>query len=109
MDMMNIDWPADSVEKAKIIRTKAQTITSYVEAVSSSFITGISDVAEAYLAAIKAASADSQEVIPQKSFQEKANVYSENLRADQNTAVAKMQDGLQYLSYVVLSTSMPVG
>lgn len=39
-DMMNIDWPEDSVEKAKIIRTKAQSMTGYVEAVSNSFITG---------------------------------------------------------------------
>lgn len=37
---VNIDWPEDSVEKAKIIRTKAQSMTGYVEAVSNSFITG---------------------------------------------------------------------
>ena len=36
----NIDWPEDSVEKAKIIRSKAQSMTGYVEAVSNSFITG---------------------------------------------------------------------
>lgn len=40
-DMMNIDWPEDSVEKAKIIRTKAQSMTGKVEAVSNSFITGM--------------------------------------------------------------------
>lgn len=39
-DMLNIDWPEDSVEKAKIIRSKAQLMTGYVEAVSNSFITG---------------------------------------------------------------------
>lgn len=39
-DMMNIDWPEDSVDKAKLIRLKAQSMTRYVEAVSSSFITG---------------------------------------------------------------------
>lgn len=39
-DMMNIEWPEDSVEKAKIIRTKAQLMTGKVEAVSNSFITG---------------------------------------------------------------------
>lgn len=39
-DILNIDWPEDSVEKAKIIRTKAQSMTGFVEAVSSSFITG---------------------------------------------------------------------
>lgn len=39
-DVRNIDWPEDSVEKAKIIRSKAQLMTGYVEAVSNSFITG---------------------------------------------------------------------
>lgn len=39
-DIANIDWPEDSVEKAKIIRSKAQSMTGYVEAVSNSFITG---------------------------------------------------------------------
>ncbi|XP_059653936.1 uncharacterized protein LOC132300738 isoform X2 [Cornus florida] len=106
-DMLNIVWPEDSIEKAKIIRTKAQSMTGNVEAVSNSFITGISDVAEAYLAAIKGATADSDEVLQQKSIQEKAGAFSENLRTDRTTAVGKIQDGLQYLSYVVLSTSMP--
>ncbi|OMP01575.1 hypothetical protein COLO4_11733 [Corchorus olitorius] len=106
-DMLNIDWPEDSIEKAKLIRVKAQSMTGYVEAVSSSFITGISDVAEAYLAAIKSATADSHEALPQASIQEKVNAFSEHLRGDQSTAVSKIQDGLQYLSYVVLSTSMP--
>ncbi|XVF67648.1 hypothetical protein PTKIN_Ptkin10aG0138200 [Pterospermum kingtungense] len=106
-DIMNIDWPEDSVEKAKLIRVKAQSMTGYVEAVSSSFITGISDVAETYLAAIKSATADSHETLPQASIQEKANSFSQHLRGDQTNAVSKIQDGLQYLSYVVLSTSMP--
>ncbi|KAF5951684.1 hypothetical protein HYC85_009628 [Camellia sinensis] len=106
-DMLEINWPEDSVEKAEIIRTRAQSMTGNVEAVCNSFVTGIADVAEAYIAAIKGATADSQEVLPQKSIQEKANAFSENLRSDQNTAVGKIQDGLQYLSYVVLSTSMP--
>ncbi|KAK4377257.1 hypothetical protein RND71_003553 [Anisodus tanguticus] len=80
-------------------------MTRCVQAVSSSFVTGISDVAEAYLAAIKGASSGSQD--SQKSIQEKANVYSGNLRADHNTATDKIQDGIQYLSYLVVSTSMP--
>ncbi|MCD7448040.1 hypothetical protein HAX54_037354 [Datura stramonium] len=62
---------------------------------------GISDVTEAYLAASKGAQ-DSQ-----KSIQEKANVYSGSLRADLSTAICKIQDGIQCLSYVVVSTSMP--
>ncbi|KAK9286813.1 hypothetical protein L1049_015218 [Liquidambar formosana] len=106
-DTVKIDWPEDSVEKAKIIRTRALSMTGNVEAVSHSFITGISDVAEAYLAAIKGATADSHEALPQTSIQEKANAVSKHLQADQITAVGKIQDGLQYLSFVVLSTSMP--
>lgn len=39
-DLLNIIWPEDSVEKAKIIRSKVQVMTGYLEAVSNSFITG---------------------------------------------------------------------
>ncbi|CAI9786339.1 unnamed protein product [Fraxinus pennsylvanica] len=105
-DTVKIDWPEDSVEKAKIIRTRVQSMTVNVEAVSNSFITGISDVAEAYLAAMKSVTADSQK-LPEKSVQKKADMYSENLLTGQSSAVGKIQDGLQYLSHVVLSTSMP--
>ncbi|XP_016476873.1 uncharacterized protein LOC107798405 [Nicotiana tabacum] len=100
-----IDWPEDSIERANVIRAKAHSMTRCVKAVSSSFVTGISDVAEAYVAATKGASSGSQ--VSQKSIQEKANVYSENLRSDHSTAVGKIQDGLQYLTYVVISISMP--
>ncbi|XP_038996310.1 uncharacterized protein LOC120120850 [Hibiscus syriacus] len=106
-NMMHIDWPEDSVEKAKLIRLKARSMTGYVEAVTSSFITGISDVAEAYVAAIKSANADPHEALLKASIQEKASSFSEHLRSDQTIAVSKIQDGLQNLSYAVLSTSMP--
>ncbi|KAG5581588.1 hypothetical protein H5410_052215, partial [Solanum commersonii] len=99
-----IHWPEDSIERANVIRAKAQSMTRCVQAVSSSFITGISDVAEAYLVATKGASSGSQD--SQKSIQETANVYSGNLRADHSTAIDKIQDGIQYLSYVIVSTSM---
>ncbi|GFQ03850.1 hypothetical protein PHJA_002528800 [Phtheirospermum japonicum] len=106
-ETLKIDWPVDPVEKAKIIRSKAQSMTGNMEAVFNSFITGISEVAEAYVAAIKGVAADSQDVRPQKSVQEKVSAFSEHLRADHSTAVGKMQDGLQYLAYLVLSSSMP--
>ncbi|KAI8015389.1 hypothetical protein LOK49_LG05G01871 [Camellia lanceoleosa] len=79
--MLNIDWLEDSRKS-------------------------ITDVAEAYIAAIKGATVDSQ-VLPQKSIQEKANAFSKTLCSDLTTTMGKIQDGLQYLSYVVLSTSMP--
>ncbi|KAI6701269.1 hypothetical protein NL676_015593 [Syzygium grande] len=107
MDVVNIEWPEDSLEKAKIIRIKAQSMTVYAEAISRSFITGISDVAEAYSAAIKGATADSHGVPYEASIQEKASAFSEHLRTNQTTAVGKIQDGLQYLTYVVISSSMP--
>lgn len=71
------------------------------------FDPGISDVAEAYAAAINGATADSHENFQQSSIQDKVNAFSELLRTDRTTAVSKIQDGLQYLSYVVISTSMP--
>ncbi|KAM7479225.1 hypothetical protein LguiA_027438 [Lonicera macranthoides] len=108
-DDLNIDWPEDPVEKGKIIRTRVQSMTGNVNTISNSFITGMSDVAEAYAAAIKGATAnaDSQEAGSQKSVREKATAFSENLQADRTTALSKIQDGIQYLSYVVLSTSIP--
>ncbi|KAL8143538.1 hypothetical protein V2J09_016570 [Rumex salicifolius] len=95
---MNVEWPENSIEKAKIIRTKAQSMAGSLESVSNSFITGISDVVEAYLAAIKGTTADSDEALPANSFQEKASALSKCLRSDQLSAVSKIQDGTQYLS-----------
>ncbi|CAI0406825.1 unnamed protein product [Linum tenue] len=108
-DVIKVDWPEDSVDRAKLIREKAQTMAGYVEAVSNSFITGIADVAEAYLAAIKGTTtaADSREDLPKKSIEEKAKTFAQLLRSDHITAVGKIRDGLQYLSYVIISTSMP--
>lgn len=37
---MKIDWPEDSILKAKIIRAKAQSMAEDLEAVSNSFVTG---------------------------------------------------------------------
>ncbi|GFY89975.1 hypothetical protein Acr_07g0001720 [Actinidia rufa] len=69
----------------------------------------IADVAEAYVAAMKGAAADSKEVSTHhKSIQEKADSISENLHSDRATAVGKIQDGLEYLTYIVSSTSMSV-
>lgn len=40
VDMVKINWPEDSIERAKIIRARAELMTASVEAVCSSFITG---------------------------------------------------------------------
>ncbi|CAH2051545.1 unnamed protein product [Thlaspi arvense] len=110
-EALKIDWPEDPTEKAKLIRGKAESMAGYVEAVSNSFITGISDVSETYSAAIKGASADDDEskdeLLKTSTMEEKANTFNDSLRSDQTTAITKIQEGLQYLSYVVISTSMP--
>ncbi|CAN6297854.1 unnamed protein product [Urochloa humidicola] len=105
---LKIDWPEDPISKAKIIRWKVQSISLDMEKVSTSFATGISDVAEVYVAAIQNALADKQDDLPnQKSVQEKAKSISNNLNSDQTSAVSKLQDALQYLAYVVACASMP--
>ncbi|KAJ6822764.1 uncharacterized protein M6B38_305460 [Iris pallida] len=105
---MKIDWPDDSVAKAKIIRSKAQSMSGDVELVSNSFVTGISDIIEAYKAAMKSSASGAQDGLQQQnSVEEKANTISNHLRADQTTALENIQNALQYLDYVVLSTSMP--
>ncbi|KAI3803678.1 hypothetical protein L1987_31838 [Smallanthus sonchifolius] len=106
-DIANIEWPEDSIEKAKTMRMKTQSMTGYLEAVAISFVTGISDVAEAYAAALKSATADSPELAQEKSIRDKVNSFSEDLHVNRTTAVGKIQDGLQFLAHVILSTSMP--
>lgn len=69
-------------------------------------ITGISDVNEAYQAAIKGVTAESHTGAPKTSVQDKSKAFSEHLKADQTTAIRKIQDGMQFLAHVVLSTSM---
>ncbi|KAI3925904.1 hypothetical protein MKW98_028040 [Papaver atlanticum] len=104
---MKIEWPEDSFERAKLIRSKAQSMAGDVESVSNSFITGISDVVEAYQAAIKVATANVHDGLPKTSVQEKADAISDHLHADQATALDKIQEGLQFLAFVVISSSMP--
>ncbi|CAE5983737.1 unnamed protein product [Arabidopsis arenosa] len=108
-EALKIEWPEDPTEKAKLIKGKAESMAGYVEAVSNSFITGISDVSDTYSAAIKGvAAADSKDdLLKTSTMQEKASTFNDSLRSDQTTAITKIQEGLQYLSYVVISTSMP--
>jgi hypothetical protein len=47
------------------------------------------------------ATTECHEVFSRTSIQEKGNAFSEHWRADQTTIVCKIQDGFQYLSYVV--------
>lgn len=70
-------------------------------------ISGISDILEAYLTVKQSVSSDKQVGLPHTSVQEKANVITNHFRAGQTSAVEKIQDALHYLTYVVLSTSMP--
>ncbi|XP_051146955.1 uncharacterized protein LOC127262349 [Andrographis paniculata] len=109
-DMIKIDWPEDMLERAHIIRAKAQSMTANMESVYNSFITGISDVAEAYSAALKSAKSQETEAEANlgKSVEEKASAFKERLRTDQATAAGKVVDGIQFLTYLIVTTSMPV-
>lgn len=40
VEILKMEWPEDSIERAKVIRSKACSMTRCVETVSSSFITG---------------------------------------------------------------------
>ncbi|PKU85450.1 uncharacterized protein LOC110113441 [Dendrobium catenatum] len=108
-DNIKIDWPEDSVLKSQIIRSNAQLMSEDVQSISNSFLTGIADIMEAYQAAIKNASPVTPTEPPQQpnSVQEKANTISNLLNVDRSAALEKIQDALKFLSYVVLSTSMP--
>ncbi|CAA7058590.1 unnamed protein product [Microthlaspi erraticum] len=108
-EALKIEWPEDPTEKAKLIRGKAESMAGYVEAVSNSFITGIADVSETYAAAMKGVGDDDtkDDLLKKSSMEEKASNFNDSLRSDQATAITKIQEGLEYLSYVVVSTSMP--
>lgn len=67
---------------------------------------GISDIIEAYSATIKGCSTDG-DFKPTTSVQEKGHAISKLIHTSQQLALEKIQDGLQYLAYVTLSTSMP--
>ncbi|PNY02948.1 hypothetical protein L195_g026269, partial [Trifolium pratense] len=96
---VNIEWPEDVSAKAKIIRINVQTMIGYLEAVSNSFVTGISDVTEAYQASIKGVTAESPTAVPKTSVQEKASAFSEHLRADQITAIRFINSKVIPLNY----------
>ncbi|KAG9440765.1 hypothetical protein H6P81_020930 [Aristolochia fimbriata] len=99
-DDVKITWPEDPISRAKIIRTKTQSMTGDIETVSDSFITGISDVVEAYIVAMKGASTDAHGGLSKEtSLQQKADAISGLLRTNQTTARDKIQDGLQYLTF----------
>ena len=64
---------------------------------------GITDITEACLAAALGGASTA----PPGEVQEKAQVVAELIRAGRTSAIDKIQDAMQYLAYVVLSTSMP--
>ncbi|KAI3769834.1 hypothetical protein L6452_00948 [Arctium lappa] len=72
----------------------------YLEDVSFSFLT-----AKAYVAGIKGGS---EIASPGKLIQDKVDLFSENLRVNQTTTTGRVKDGVYYLAYLVVSTSMHV-
>ncbi|KAH9296751.1 hypothetical protein KI387_028433 [Taxus chinensis] len=107
---LRIDWPDDYILKAKLIRSKAQSMASEIEAVSNSFTTGISDVIAAFREAIKHASKAGQEarqeILQESSIENKAQTLTGDIESDGSIAIEKIQDGLQHLVFVVFSTTL---
>eukprot|EP00249_Psilotum_nudum_P011297 c23085_g1_i2 orf=385-1920(-) len=110
-----IDWPADCIERAKLIRARAQAIANDIEAISDSFITGIGDVTATFQATVKSETMVANEgngedarhkLIRETSIEDKAHAITSDLQHGGSTAIEKVQDVLQHLTFVVLSTSM---
>eukprot|EP01018_Ginkgo_biloba_P039607 Gb_08797 [translate_table: standard] len=109
-DSSRVEWPDDYILKAKLIRAKAQAMRGDIEAVSNSFITGISDVIAAFQEAIKIPSKDGRDarqgLLQESSIEDKAQALTSDIENDGSTAIEKIQDGLRHLVFVVFSTSL---
>ncbi|MCO5579605.1 hypothetical protein L7F22_033462 [Adiantum nelumboides] len=108
-----IVWPIDYLEKAKLIRAQAQSMSGDIEAISHSFITGIGDVTAAFQAAIrseveKEGEKDDakHELIRERSIEDKAQALSNDLESDGSAAIEKVQSGLRHLVHLVLFTTL---
>ncbi|MBA0549602.1 hypothetical protein Golob_020624, partial [Gossypium lobatum] len=77
-DIMNIGWPEDPVEKAKLIRVKAQSwhVIRKLHILCN----------QSLRSSRESATVDSHEALPQASIQEKAKSFSEHLHDDRATA-----------------------
>ncbi|KAL2631633.1 hypothetical protein R1flu_016319 [Riccia fluitans] len=112
----DFNWPEDCVGKASLISARARAMAGDIEAVSESFITGIGDVTAAFQAAEKNESLVAEEGgegprgrhLKQASVEDRAQAVRSGIEIDGSAAIEKIQDGLQHLTYVVLSTSISV-
>jgi hypothetical protein len=110
-----MEWSEDCVARGQAIKARASAMTADVEAVSDSFVTAVGDVAAAFQAAIKseiriAKEGDEKDVRQglQKggSIEDRAQALNSDIQEVASIAVEKVHDGLQFLTYVVLSTSL---
>ncbi|BBN07617.1 hypothetical protein MPTK1_4g05060 [Marchantia polymorpha subsp. ruderalis] len=115
-DVEDLDWPEDCIGKASLISARARAMAGDIKAVSDSFVTGIGDVTAAFDAALKNERrvADEQgEALRERELKEgtledRAQAVRSGIESDGAAAIEKIQDGLQHLTYVVLSTSFAV-
>ncbi|KAL3689492.1 hypothetical protein R1sor_015801 [Riccia sorocarpa] len=114
-DEAGVNWPEDCIGKASLISSRARSMARDIEAVSESFITGISDVTAAFQAAVKNESLVVQgeegprgRQLKEASVEDRAQAVRSGIESDGTAAIEKIQDGLQHLTYVVLSTSISV-
>jgi len=110
-----LDWPTDCIGKAHIIRAQTQALTGDIEVISESYITGIGDVIAAFQAAIKSEELtvkDGEEedvkqgLLQEGSIEDTAQAVNSDLEEVASIAIEKVRDGLKFLLFVVLSTSL---
>jgi len=109
-----IDWPEDSVARGQMIKERAQAMTADIEAVSDSFAIAVGDVTAAFQAALKNEihiAKEGEEDVRQGlqkggSVEDRAQALNSDIQEVASIAVEKVHDGLQFLTYVVLSTSL---
>ncbi|KAG0593310.1 hypothetical protein KC19_1G320400 [Ceratodon purpureus] len=109
-----IDWPEDCVARGQMIKERAQAMTADIEAVSDSFAIAVGDVAAAFQAALKneihiakEGEEDARQGLQKGgSIEDRAQTLNSNIQEVASITVEKVHDGLQLLTYVVLSTSL---
>ncbi|GAQ81121.1 hypothetical protein KFL_000710260 [Klebsormidium nitens] len=107
---LRVEWPEDVVKRAELIKERARSMLRDIELLSDAFTTSISEVVKAYetVSSSSASAAETGDASATKSspLDEKLAALSGDLESDTHTAVGKLQDGLQFLVYPVVSTSM---
>lgn len=110
-----MEWPDDCVARGQLIAARAQAMIADIEAVSDSFATAVGDVTAAFQDAMKSEihiTKEGEEEDVRLGLQKggstevRAQALNSDVQEVASIAVEKVHDGLQFLTYVVLSTCL---